>query len=113
MKGTVIIVRPDGQITGADFERALQLDDLKQATGNGSVEVVPFFDSVDFAGRVMLCAAFCDEDGKRKGLPINQIAIDMWERALERSGRQGVEGRDYLVGDIAVVIGDDEFLAAL
>jgi hypothetical protein len=67
----------------------------------------------------MNCVAFCDEDGKRKGMPQNQIATAFWEHSLKRKGRSlsampsFTGGPDFLVGPIAVLFGDREFMGSL
>jgi len=74
--------------------------------------VVPGFRTIAYSSVVMDCHAFCDEDGKRKQLPINELANALWDQALRRTGAMNVMG-DVLVGQIAVVFGDREFMAAL
>ena len=51
------------------------------------------------------CVAFCNEEGKLHGLPINPVAHALWEKATGRLIRD-----DYLVGSIAVVAGPHSFL---
>jgi hypothetical protein len=62
--------------------------------------------------------AFCDEDGKKKGLPVNKTATYLWETALrlvKHPGLMTYDGQvyDYLVGSIVVVSGDKEFMEEL
>jgi hypothetical protein len=120
MRGTIVIIDP-----GLDGPRAMTLDqpatldELKEAIGGGRLETVPGFTTLPWGGIVMDCVAFCDEDGKLKNLPHNQIATDLWEQSLRRRGASLTTPHpfraepDYLVGPIAVVFGDREFMETL
>jgi hypothetical protein len=114
MRGTVVVYKPGmvgaPAVTVVDGPPTLEL--LKEAIGGGHLEVVPYFDSFRHAGASLRCVAFCDEDGKGKRLPFNAVATELWDRVL-RSTRGTGCAPDYLVGQIAVVYGDDEFMEAL
>jgi hypothetical protein len=57
---------------------------------------------------------FCNEHGKIEGLGVNQRATRLWGEAIAADfGHKGTPQGDYLVGPIAIVIGDAEFLAEL
>lgn len=114
----MVIIRPDdtGRPQVREFDRAVQLEELQAAVG-GYIELVPGFATIGYGGVVMNCAAFCNEDGKLDHLPINESATDAWERALVRLGGtlRDETGRplDVLVGPIAVLFGDREFMSKL
>jgi hypothetical protein len=114
MKGTMVIIHSwENDVPSVrEFARPIELEELKAGIGGGYLERVPGFTSIGFAGVVMDCVAFCDEDGKRKELPINHIATDFWQVALERKGVR-LAFPDQLCGDIAVVFGDKEFMQCL
>lgn len=112
MRGTMITFEPGKPPTAIPFDRAIKLEELKAGIGGGYLEVVPGFTDIAWAGVVMNCIAFCDEDGKRKELPTNDLATSLWELSLRRKG-SALMGRDYLVGQIAVVFGDREFVESL
>lgn len=118
MKGTMLIFRPyepHPQVT--EFQRPPTLEELKTAIGGGYLELVPSFRSIPYGGVVMDCIAFCDEDGKRKQLDVNNMATIAWDAALRRNGAGLLrpDGRpvDWLVGQVAILFGDKEFMEAL
>ena len=53
------------------------------------------------------CVAFCDEDGKSKGLPPNTRVNEFWSMALPEIDL------DYLVGPIVILTGDADFMKAI
>jgi hypothetical protein len=110
------------------FRTAPTLDDLKDGIGGGFLELVPGFHSIEHDGELHRCMAFVDEEGKldyrtsgvKKNGPdqTNNFASVLWDKALRRKGHPGLigpDGRavDWLVGQIAVVYGDDEFMGSL
>lgn len=113
MKGALLIYRPDEtrpRIVPIAGEP--QLDMLKDAIGGGYLEPVPYFTTIAHDGELRRCVAFCDEDGKQKKLGFNTTATFLWEAAMLRSA--GCSCRpDYLVGPVAVAIGDPEFMESL
>lgn len=120
MKGNIVIVRSSGETTKIELPGEPTLDALKNAIGGGHLELVPGFTTIKIDGVEHQCAAFCDEEGKleHRKLPVNNSATMHWNRALRRSGGGGLLGKDglpidVLVGDIAIVFGDQEFMAAL
>lgn len=114
MKGTLIIYYPgdppERKIT--EYPAPIPLPDLQAAVG-GYIEIVPHFDTIELAGKLHRCVVFCDEDGKRKRLPRNHHADRLWSEALITAGKADSPAPDFLVGPIAVVTGDDEFMAEL
>ena len=113
MRGTILIFKPHAdapEVTTVDVPPDLQL--LKTAIGGGYLEVVPRFNRIGHDGVKHRCVAFCDEDGKLKQLPYNRAATMLWDAEMRRAYGCGC-GPDYLVGPIAVVFGDKEWMDAL
>jgi Domain of unknown function (DUF3846) len=75
--------------------------ELLQFGVGGLIEIVPRFNK--FGGRP--CIAFCNEEGKLNGLPVNYLAQQLWEEACGRAIRE-----DHLVGNIVVIVGSTSFL---
>jgi len=94
-----------------------------QRTVGGYIEAIPHFSTISSKGVTVPCIAYCNEEGKLKGLPTNWVATMVWHDALKRIEREdgtrmfprglldedGV-ARDVLTGPIIVVAGDREFL---
>jgi hypothetical protein len=122
MNGLMITLTPH---TWAPQVRELEceppLDEIKAGIGGGWLEAVPGFTSITVRGSPMPCVAFCDEDGKRKNLPVNVPATILWDRSLCDQGLPGVaeqygrsvNWRDWLVGSVVVLAGDAEFMRSL
>lgn len=64
---------------------------------------MPLFTHVEVNGERLRCVAFCNEEGKLHGLPLNSVATRMWQTQVGRPLD------DVLVGDILLVIGDRHF----
>jgi hypothetical protein len=79
--------------------------ELEQLQGNvgGFIELIPAFNA--FEGKP--CVAFCNEEGKLRGLQPNSKATVMWEFI------NGKSPRDCLVGPVVILTGDKEFMEAL
>jgi hypothetical protein len=78
------------------------LDTLQIYVG-GYVQEVPRFNTFERKP----CIALCDVDGKAKARPINKQATSAWYACLSPT-----QIADVLVGDVVVLTGDAEFLAA-
>lgn len=102
MRGKFIIIKINGDVETTDITQQPGLEALQQAVG-GYIEIVPGITSYDGEEAV----AFCNEEGKINRLPINQKATRIWNEAF------GEPVGDILVGDVAIVTGDDELLEAL
>lgn len=102
MKGHITIIRADGTRTDEDHTAAPGLEYFQKIVG-GYIERVPDF--VAFEGRE--CFAYCDEEGKLKGKPTNEAATRAWEAGSP------YPVFDVLVGDIAIISGDHEFMEAM
>jgi hypothetical protein len=70
MRGTLLIYTNDGRRIVRKVDGAPTLALLKAAIGGGYLEVVPHWGKIDYDGQLYRCVAFCDEDGKRRGLQI-------------------------------------------
>ena len=121
MRGTILTIDP-GELTSkksVQIDGEPTLDALKDAIGGGYIEKVPGFDSVEIDNRVRKCVVFVDENGKGKGMRVNAVATGLWHHALLRRGHPGLvvaatgEIADFLVGSIALVYGDAEFMQSL
>jgi hypothetical protein len=116
MRGTIITLLCNGARARTPLNGQPTLDRLMAAVGGGNVEIVPGFDTIEYADNVVPCVAFCDKEAKFKRQPINRDATIMWDAALLRSGSPGLlkpggHITDYLCGQVAVVLGDAEFMA--
>jgi hypothetical protein len=103
MKGNLIILKANGSVASASLDGPPSLDVLQTAVG-GSIETVPYFDKYNGVS----CVAFCNEEGKLDGLALNRQATQAW-----REVTGGRLTHDVLVGDIAIIQGDDDLLRAL
>lgn len=103
MKGTITILTEDGGLITKSLNRAPTLKDINSPLKGGLIEVIPWFRQ--FRGKP--CVAFCDEEGKLKGLHLNTHADELWKEQL--NGKTN----DTLVGPIIIVQGDDDFMEAL
>ncbi len=87
--------------TVREIQGAPSLEDMQSGVG-GYIQLVPGF--TKYKGDD--CVAFCNEEGKLKGLPINALATVEWRKCAPRNW-------DILVGDIVVITGDRQFLDSL
>lgn len=117
MRGTMLTILPDGTEKLQPIMGAPTLDIMKQGLAGGMLEVVPLFRHVEWGSDINNCVAFCDEEGKLKGLPYNGPATIRWQESLARQGRSlfdsGANMMDHLVGPIIVLWGDKAFMDAL
>lgn len=115
MKGTMLVIAPDGTITRTDLATADILEAAQKAVG-GYLEKVPHFTSIEFDGKWRPCVALCNEEGKLDRpapLPPNPLAAGLWGKSLQRDHGVASPSPDYLVGNIVVLVGDAEFMEAL
>jgi hypothetical protein len=103
MKGTIITIPVNGDITSEEVATPDIYIKLRHVVG-GYIEQVPYFNTFVWHKKKVKCFAFCNEEGKLNDLPINNRATFYWLNAVGRP----ID--DVLMGDVAVVIGDDEFL---
>lgn len=117
MKGRMLTILPNtGRSAIADITQVPALSIMKEAVG-GSIEAVPYFQTIEIDGAVVPCVAFVNTYGKPDRLPVNMIGTQEWEAALQRrseplslKGPAGSGLKDYLVGPVFVLTGDDEFM---
>jgi hypothetical protein len=101
------IISPADTFLPKPFELQEQptLKQLQMGIGAGGrpglIELVPMFNNL--YGRP--CVAFCNEEGKLKGLKPNHYAQHLWEEATGRIIRE-----DHLVGNIVIIVADRSFL---
>lgn len=105
MRGTIIILNYDGGRIRIELNHANILQELRWAVG-GPFEVIPGFDYYNG----IECVAFCNEEGKLKGLPLNYNGTKAWRAALKIKEQSTT---DNLAGNIAIVYGDKEFMEAI
>jgi len=116
MQGTMKVFTPGELMTQTqiyEFDRPIQLEELQAAVG-GYIEPVPRFTTIwdDDAKLYVECVAFCNEEGKLDELPVNPVATALWNEAVSGpSWRKPLA--DVLVGPVAIVFGDAEFMAEL
>lgn len=106
MRGTILAINADGTTELTEVGDPRILVHLRRIVG-GYIEGVPLFDTVVHGGLTHRCVAFCNEEGKIRGLPINAAATLMWERAMGR------DPGDVLMGNVAVVWGDGAFMSRI
>jgi hypothetical protein len=124
MKGSTLIFRVGKLIPEARLwnDASPDLAFLQKAVG-GWIQGVPDWRTIDVAGQIQPCVAYCNENGKLEGLPLNPAATLAWDAALRRvkdevgfvvypNGLRKEDGdlTDALVGDVVVVTGDAEFM---
>ena len=80
----------------------------------GAPEEVPGFTSISRQGHIRRCTAYCTENAKKNGLPVNSTATALWHAALKRQGlerglrREDGSIADWLAGNVAVVLAEAE-----
>lgn len=103
MKATVHIYGTDGSTHIKQYDKMISLEDLREAVG-GSIETVPYWTTHE--GKP--CVAFCNEEGKIRELPFNELATALWY-----ADTPTMRGRDVLCGNVIVIMGDKEFMRNL
>ena len=117
MHGTLLVFQPHALPQVTEFSRPPTLEEVQAAVG-GDLQVVPGFRSIRYGNVVMDCVALCNANGKLKGLAMNNLATIAWKEGLRRAIEAGlwrskVMPTDPLVGTVAVLFGDREFMDAL
>jgi hypothetical protein len=110
MKGIMLVIHP-GIASPAThlfkIDGPPTPDIIKGGINGGSLETVPYFNKFVMDGQSHRCVAFCDEDGKGKGLRFNVVATALWQEGLT----QPID--DWLAGPVVVLFGDNEFMEAI
>lgn len=104
MRGTIVIISPTGTKWTNHLQHTPSLETLQQQVG-GFIEMVHGFKLYHHDGQPRDCVAFCNEDGKLKGLDLNTTATQIWQRQYPT--------QDVLVGPVVILFGDDEFMGEL
>jgi hypothetical protein len=115
MLGTLHIfpANPETPTREIQLERPITQKEIEDAVG-GSIGFVTNFDTITYKGKVSLCYAFCDEEARKRKRPLNRLATLLWSRALiRRFGAGQAKLPETLMGSIAIITGDSEFLEAL
>lgn len=112
MIGHKVILTTDGEVQKELCLKPPALKELQAAVG-GYIEQVPGFTKIILDNEELGCAVFCNEHGKLKGLPPNELATHHWRVSLLKRGVYPEQMNDVLVGDVLVVYGDKEFMGAL
>ena len=117
MRGTVLVFQPHAVPQVTEFSRPPSPEEVQAVVG-GDLQLVPGFRTIRYGAVVMDCFALCNANGKHKGLEMNDLATIAWKEALRRAidaglWRSEVMPTDPLVGSVAVLFGDREFMDAL
>ena len=112
MRGTLLVLQPHALPHVREFSQPPTLKEVQAVVG-GDLQVVPGFCSIRYGDVVMDCVALCNANGKLKGLAMNDLATIAWKEALRRAVDSEVMPTDPLVGTVAVLFGDPEFMDAL
>ena len=117
MRGTMLVFQPHSVPQVREFSQPPTLEEVQAVVG-GDLQLVPGFRTIRYGDVVMDCFALCDANGTHKGLATNNLATIAWKEALRRAidaglWRSEVMPTDPLVGSVAVLFGDREFMDAL
>ena len=94
----VTVIEPDGRSTVEALDKVPDNKWIKRRLEGGWLEVIPHFEQ--YGARP--CVAFCDEEGKLKGLPLNPKATYAWYTCLAPEPFRP----DQLHGPIVIVTAD-------
>jgi hypothetical protein len=108
MPGRMLTIQVDGVVSLTDYDRPPPVADLRRGVGDGHLELVPYFVKIHDGILTHECVAFCNEEGKLHGLPLNAVATRLWHQQCP-----GMIGRDELAGPVVVLWGDAAFMRAL
>jgi hypothetical protein len=112
MRGALLVFQPHSVPQVREFSQPPTLKEVQAVVG-GDLQLVPGFRTIRYGALVMDCFALCNANGKHKGLPMNDLATIAWKEALRRAVDPEVMPTDPLVGTVAVLFGDPEFMDAL
>lgn len=109
MKGQIIIITPDSTeatVERRDMTAPPSLPELQELVG-GYIELAPMLNHFMTPQGLKPCVAFWNEDGRMLKLPRNNMATAIWSESVPELRSQPI------VGNVVVLIGDDEFMASL
>ena len=117
MHGTLLVFQPHALPQVRECSQPPSLEVVLAVVG-GDLQVVSGFRSIRYCNMVMDCVALCDAKGNLEDLAMNNLATIAWKEALRRAidaglWRSEVMPTDPLVGTVAVLFGDPEFMDAL
>jgi hypothetical protein len=115
MQGTLYILyaSPSATARKVQLDRPVTQEEIQDAVG-GSIGFITNFDTISQDGKVSLCYAFCDEEARSRNRPLNRVATTLWSQALvRRFGCGQAELPEVLLGSVALITGDSEFMEAL
>lgn len=102
-KGMMYTIPTKGKLVTEELTDTPGFMKIKAAINDGFLEQIPHFRH--WNGEP--CVAFCDEEGKIKGLPPNLAATAIWQ------SQNGQALQDILVGPVVVITGDKELMSEL
>lgn len=105
MKGKLYTIHEHKPATSIDIDAPPSLETLREIVG-GNIQAIPYLTKYGDES----CVAFCNEDGKLNGLPINMRATEIWADNFKIESHQL---GDVLVGKVAIVTGDNELMEAI
>lgn len=97
----IIIIQPNGDRSFKKQDATPNCDTISELIG-GLLEIVPHFDRFGSNS----CVAFCDEEGKLKGLKLNGAATYLWWSCMAHEGFRP----DTLHGPLVIITADDPAL---
>jgi hypothetical protein len=107
----LLLIRPsDAHPQPRQLDGPVSLALALALTIEGLPEEVPGFTSISQQGVVRSCIAYCAENAKKNGLPVNSTATALWHAALKRQGLERGLRRsdgtiaDWLAGNVVVVL---------
>jgi hypothetical protein len=104
VRGILTIIPASGAVSSQELAAPPRLQELKAGIGGGYIERVPGF--THYQGEP--CVAFCDEDGKRKQMPVNSRATALWYKLVGGPVFDTYDGpQDRLVGSVVIVTGEE------
>ena len=102
-KNYFVLIKPGPESIFVEELTAIpSLEKLQEGVG-GSIEIIPHFKTILSRS----CVAFCNEEGKLNGLPLNQAANMLWR------SNAGHALHDFLCGPVVIIVGSPSFLARL
>lgn len=104
MLGALTVIKADGRMVTSYLEKPPTREQIQSGVGGGRVQRVPGFNMYCLRDAI----AFCDADGKLKGLPENKKAQRHREAAMQR-----LMPEDCLVGDVVIITGNRYFLEVI